>query len=90
MLAIHFFQKLHRCLLIHLTHVHHILQSHFKWCADEQTDMWNIIIAQNNIRTSSNYNTIFCSCQIADQIAHIKEDGIFSVKSMITIHIPQL
>ena len=26
------------------------MQSHFKWCADEQTDMWNIIIAQNNIQ----------------------------------------
>ena len=51
--------------------------------------MWNMVIGQDRVRTSSHDHTVLCPCQITDQVAHVEEYSVLSGKPVIAVKIPK-
>ena len=51
--------------------------------------MRDMIVFQDHICAASHNNTVFCFCQITDEIAHIKKYCILFWKAVITVKLPE-
>ena len=82
-------QKAFCFFMIQIIDFHDSVYTLFKRSCNKDTDMWNMIICQYHIRTSSHNNEIFFFCPLTYQITLIKEDCIFFCQTMITVKIFQ-
>ena len=57
-LAVHLLQEADSLLHIHLSYIHDMLDTDGKRRRDKQADMWNVIVLQDRIRTSSHDDAV--------------------------------
>ena len=56
---------------------------------DKQTDMWNMIVLKDRIRTSSHNDAVLFGSQVTDQVTHVKKYCVLFWKSVISVKFPE-